>query len=664
MRNGVFPHRDVGLGFQLRQHVEVGTERCAAGLEHGELVAQQVGAIGGTKRTEAGDQRLQRRYVILCAEITVLAEIGFHWRVAIGQLDRGRRAGQQYLRGFHTGGAERHRDGPRKFLRVRIVDRETIFRQREGSLAAFAAARYLHERHAGLLGEARRHRRYVAVGRMAEGRPQIGAGCVVVLVGLHVFAHAGAECIGADPILDHADDLLTLLVADLIEGAVGLAFIGDHLLDRVRGGMCVHAHRLLMRVVLPRPDLPAGIEFVGGLVLHPGGEALVEPDIVPPAHGDEIAGPLMRHFMRDVGVDAFARGGIGRFVVEQHAVIDERDGAPVFHRTGFEIAGNGDQVQFRQRVGHAEILVVVGQHMAFHAERILRLLLLAGRRPGGQIGFAGMAAHGGEIAGDQRQEVGGHAWRGGELHLLQALARGRGCRYRHVRNRRQIGRHHGGELERGFEGRLVPAGEHAACIGHFELRHQHALGGTGRRLVVIVIDAGGRVRNGAGVVDRQRMRAGGDLLGEMQGCLLQVLIVGDGGRVAIFQRGARQRQPGLVHGDGGAGLAHIHQHGFVAGQCQLFQVRHDIDMVGLRHCGFWQPAGRTVEIEFGFGLCGGGRKRRQRGGGEKGETHTVFSWGPGHDTAGRWGRGRQLPAGRALHPPCHAGREAQSHGKM
>ena len=34
------------------------------------------------------------------------------------------------------------------------------------------------------------------------------------------------------------------------------------------------------------------------LVFHPGGEALVQPQIVPPGHGDEITEPLVSHFVR------------------------------------------------------------------------------------------------------------------------------------------------------------------------------------------------------------------------------------------------------------------------------------------------------------------------------------------------------------------------------
>ena len=39
--------------------------------------------------------------------------------------------------------------------------------------------------------------------------------------------------------------------------------------------------------------------FVDDAVLHPGCEGFVEPDVVPPREGDEIAEPLVRKLVRD-----------------------------------------------------------------------------------------------------------------------------------------------------------------------------------------------------------------------------------------------------------------------------------------------------------------------------------------------------------------------------
>ena len=40
-------------------------------------------------------------------------------------------------------------------------------------------------------------------------------------------------------------------------------------------------------------------DVVGGKILHPRGKALVEPEVVPPLHGDQVAEPLVRELVGD-----------------------------------------------------------------------------------------------------------------------------------------------------------------------------------------------------------------------------------------------------------------------------------------------------------------------------------------------------------------------------
>ena len=73
------------------------------------------------------------------------------------------------------------------------------------------------------------------------------------------------------------------------------------------GAAGILAHGGLLEAAAVEPALPVGMERFGGLGLHPAGEAFIEPDIVPPRHGDEIAEPLMRHFVGDDAEDAATR---------------------------------------------------------------------------------------------------------------------------------------------------------------------------------------------------------------------------------------------------------------------------------------------------------------------------------------------------------------------
>ena len=65
------------------------------------------------------------------------------------------------------------------------------------------------------------------------------------------------------------------------------------------------------------------------------GEGLVEPQVVPPAHRDEIAEPHVRHLVRDRDV-ALEAVGLGDPRAE-HQRVAERDAARVLHRAGVEL---------------------------------------------------------------------------------------------------------------------------------------------------------------------------------------------------------------------------------------------------------------------------------------------------------------------------------------
>ncbi len=67
---------------------------------------------------------------------------------------------------------------------------------------------------------------------------------------------------------------------------------------KVTVGECSKLHRQQSYVVFPTILGPwVALCTVLYLVLHPAGEALVEPEIVPPAHGDEVAEPLVRQLV-------------------------------------------------------------------------------------------------------------------------------------------------------------------------------------------------------------------------------------------------------------------------------------------------------------------------------------------------------------------------------
>src|SRR6267154_46838 len=53
-----------------------------------------------------------------------------------------------------------------------------------------------------------------------------------------------------------------------------------------------------------QPDFPLRIKMSGAFRPHPGSEPFVEPEIVPPCHGDEITEPLVGDLVCDHFVNA------------------------------------------------------------------------------------------------------------------------------------------------------------------------------------------------------------------------------------------------------------------------------------------------------------------------------------------------------------------------
>ena len=52
------------------------------------------------------------------------------------------------------------------------------------------------------------------------------------------------------------------------------------------------------------PHLPIREHFIRRHVLRPAREPFIEPQVVPPCHGDEVPEPLVRELVRYDGADA------------------------------------------------------------------------------------------------------------------------------------------------------------------------------------------------------------------------------------------------------------------------------------------------------------------------------------------------------------------------
>uniref|UniRef100_A0A182JBR1 Uncharacterized protein n=1 Tax=Anopheles atroparvus TaxID=41427 RepID=A0A182JBR1_ANOAO len=104
--------------------------------------------------------------------------------------------------------------------------------------------------------------------------------------------------------VQHADHARALVVADLVEDLVDLGRVPDRYLDRVRVAQAVQLERVRVHVGDElRPDVVAREQVVHAQELHERRVALVQPQVRPPFHRDEIAEPLVRdlvpHGQRD-----------------------------------------------------------------------------------------------------------------------------------------------------------------------------------------------------------------------------------------------------------------------------------------------------------------------------------------------------------------------------
>ena len=156
-----------------------------------------------------------------------------------------------------------------------------------------------------------------------------------------------------DELLDHAR---ALGVRDAVEVDLDRLDVGHLAVDRVGRGELVLpvapvlAHRQERR---PRVGEPGrlGVAPVAG----PLGERLVQPQVVPPAHGHQVAEPHVGQLVQD-RVGAVLVLVVGDLRAEDVVLLGVDDAAEVLHRAGVEV-GHEELVVLGQRVAHAELLV-------------------------------------------------------------------------------------------------------------------------------------------------------------------------------------------------------------------------------------------------------------------------------------------------------------------
>ena len=203
-----------------------------------------------------------------------------------------------------------------------------------------------------LIGPARQ----IATGGLGERLQQVREGGIAKAVAGKVKAGTGEESV------------LTNVGGQLFERgcALGVGDAVEVLLDGVNvagiGGNRVRRRQLILLVgpgLLYVGEGGPGVAVIGNLNLcggsRPGSEGLVEPEIIPPLHGDQIAEPHVSHLVQDGVVAALVEvmGGLGT----KDVLVADGHAAGVFHRTHVVFRAE-DLVVLAERVGLAEVLGV------------------------------------------------------------------------------------------------------------------------------------------------------------------------------------------------------------------------------------------------------------------------------------------------------------------
>lgn len=202
---------------------------------------------------------------------------------------------------------------------------------------------------------------------------------------------AGEEVLLAEPGHQLPECGGALGVGDAVEVEEGRGGVVDFLGGHGVGGGA------LVGVVAPAlahdAEVDPGVGEAGGfgegLVAHVLGEGLVQPDVVPPAQGDEVAEPHVGHLVGDDHGAGLAFGvGDGGAVDE---LVAEGDEAGVLHRAGVEL-GDERLVVGVEGVGLLELLVVAVVALPGDLEEFVGVGVEVGREGAAAVDAEGQAA--------------------------------------------------------------------------------------------------------------------------------------------------------------------------------------------------------------------------------------------------------------------------------
>ena len=168
-------------------------------------------------------------------------------------------------------------------------------------------------------------------GGRLECRPEVLVVGVPPEVVGQVATHSVPERLLAEELFQHPHHRRALLVGEHVEHGLGVCRGHHRILDGPRGGQGVHVQRRCPCSSEAGPHVPVGPPGLHRLHLHEGGKGLVQPDAVPPAHGDQVAEPEVGQLVAQDRRHALQLPLVGRLRVDQQKHLTERYATQVLH---------------------------------------------------------------------------------------------------------------------------------------------------------------------------------------------------------------------------------------------------------------------------------------------------------------------------------------------
>src|SRR5689334_5724780 len=104
--------------------------------------------------------------------------------------------------------------------------------------------------------------------------------------------------------------------------------------------------------------VPFRLPSLQRLGFQPGCESLLQPDVIPPLHGDKIAERLMGNLVGNDRTDLLVGVTGSVALIDEKRRIPESDGPGIFHGPSREVR-QANEIEFFERILNSEVVVEI-----------------------------------------------------------------------------------------------------------------------------------------------------------------------------------------------------------------------------------------------------------------------------------------------------------------